>query len=815
MPVWKKKSPKKMKKRVHKKTLQREGRSPKHAHTFHFFRSFAIMVWLFSILVGIAIGWSFTSVEGLAQRVRQLENLRPSMASQVFDMHGNLIHEFAIQKRIPVQKFEDIPAKLVQAIRVTEDEHFFRHPGIDPVAILRAAYRNFRARRIKQGASTITMQVARMVFLSPKRTFQRKIKEAFLALQIEKHFTKEEIFLQYYNNVYLGHGTYGFEAAARYYFGKPTRELSWSEVAYLAGLIQRPAAYSAYRSPDRAIKRRNHVLRRLRDTGVIDDATYTKALREPLKVISHEKRSILAPYFIEEVRKYIDNNQNIKKYYGNDALYHSGLRIYTTLDVGAQKIAEEALLEGLEAWARRRKWHGVIRHVDHENLESVTLPEWPREIEVNDRIPVLLTEVSKTKAIYRIGSFHGMWTLEDLKWLKTNNLRKRMKEGDVVWAHILSIDPERRIITAELINPPGANGAFVALDPMTGAIRVMVGGKDFQQSKFNRVTQAKRQPGSAFKPIVWLTALLHGYTPATLVEDAPIQLKDPVMDTEWKPGNFDDRFMGPLTLQRALELSRNTVSVRLALGVGINNIIETSRKLGLDRVQIPPYPSIALGTIEVTLLDMTSVYAVFANGGIRIRPYFIERIEDRYGRIIEQRETHLQLEEVIPPEYAYIMTTLLQGVIKRGTAYAAHDLPFDAAGKTGTTNNFTDAWFIGYTPLIVAGTWIGYDEPRRLGYNETGGHTALPVWKMFMEKYMEGKARTYFEPPENVVLVPVDPMTGLRAGPDCTRVILMAFIPGTEPFEYCNTLKHEELLRQKEQMKALIVEKEDNVFLEE
>lgn len=781
------KKPKDMKPHNRRNTAKRPS---KRVHV-RLFRWFAAFVWVVSISIGIGIGWALTSVEGLAERVRELENLHPSQASVVYDMHGKVLHAFEVQKRIPVETFKEIPDLLKATIIATEDEHFFTHPGIDPLAILRALYRNFITRRwTGQGASTITQQVARMVFLSPEKTLQRKIKEAFLALQIEKQFTKEEIFLQYYNNVYLGHGVYGFEAASRYYFEKTASKLKPEEAAMLTGLIQRPEAYTPYRHPDRALKRRNYVLKRMLLEKVIDQRTYLIAASSTIRLATHEERPEFAPYFIEEVRKYIDSK------YGSETLYHGGLKIYTTLDPLAQKYSEASLKTGLYEWAKRRRklepLYNVLEKYPGTEIGKIILPEWPKHIFPDDEVLALVTEVKPREVRWRIAQYQGSWSLDDdLSWLRLNTLEKNFKPGDVYLARFVSISAENHTMKAEPLPIPKAEGAMVALDPLTGEIRAMVGGYSFARNKYNRATQAKRQTGSAFKPVVWITALQRGYSMARLIQDAPIALEDPYLKTTWTPGNFDNRYLGLLTLQRALELSRNTVSVRLAMEVGLNHVIDMAHKLGLD-VEIPPYPSIALGTIEVTPLQLTALYAVFANGGIRVQPYMVRRIEDRYGHILESNSP--EYFEAIPANLAFIITNALEGVIRRGTAYAAHDLPFDAAGKTGTTDNFTDAWFIGYTPIIVAGVWIGYDEPSRLGYNETGGHTALPVWKQFMLRYMAGKPAVQFPPPDQVIIIPVDLETGLRATPECAKTVLMSFIPGTEPTEYCTAMKQSNVL---------------------
>ncbi len=757
------------------------------------FRWFVVFCWILSIVLGAVVGLAFTSVSPLTTRVRELEHWRISMPSVVYDRDGNVIHEFSVQRRILVERYEDIPPLLRGAIIAVEDDDFFIHPGINPLSILRAAIQNLRAGRIVQGGSTITQQLAKMAFLTPERTLDRKIKEFFLALQIEKHFSKQEIFLHYYNNVYLGHGVYGFEAAARFYFGKPARDLLPEEAALLAGLVRAPARYSPYLAPAKALARRNYCLRRMLKEKVIPPEVYQKAVQQPIRVVHHREKPIFAPYFIEEIRRYVE------KKYGYDALYHQGLRIYTTLDQTAQTIAERALRNGLYLLARRQPWNGPLRNVLQDakapvDLETITLPEWPDRIPLGTRWPVLITEVQRTQVRYRIGGYHGTWTLRDIRSvLHTRDLRRVLHPGDVVMAKIIDVDLKHARARAEIENVPVVEGAFVALDALTGEVRAMVGGFDFRRSQFNRVTQAYRQVGSAFKPFVWTAAIESGMSLSTPIEDAPFSYEDPRTHVIWEPGNFDNKFLGTLTLRRALEFSRNTVAARLITHVGIDRVIDVARRAGITS-PIPPYPSIALGTMSLTPLEITAAYAVFANGGMRVRPYWIRRIEDRFGRPLEVHTP--DLEPALDPATAFIITWALRGVTQRGTAaHLARSLPFDVAGKTGTTDEFTNAWFIGFTTELVAGVWVGFDEPKRLGKNETGGHAALPIWVDFMKTYYtERPAPPGFERPATVVMLPVDYYTGLRASPECPRIILEAFRPGTEPLEYCSVYKHQPFL---------------------
>ncbi|MCS7312521.1 MAG: penicillin-binding transpeptidase domain-containing protein, partial [Acidobacteria bacterium] len=549
--------------------------------------------------------------------------------------------------------------------------------------------------------------------------------------------------------------------------------------------------YSPYLNPRRAGLRRNHALRRHLEERVIPRDVYEQAARTPIRVVAHEEKPLVATYFIEEVRRYIEAK------YGYDTLYNEGLRIYTTLDPRAQRLAETTLRDGLYELARRQPWSGPLRNVcegacDPSALASLNLPEWSGTLSVGNRVPALITAVGPEGAVYRVGAFTGIWKPADLANLRVSGLLQKLRPGDVVMAHIEGLDPAYRTVQSRLENVPLVEGALVVMDAVTGEVRAMVGGLDFQRSQFNRVTQARRQVGSAFKPFVWTAALEAGLSLSAIVEDAPFSYEDPITHVVWSPGNFDNRFMGWITLRRGLEFSRNTVSARLITRIGVDRVLGVVRRLGIES-PVPPYPSIALGAVDLTPLEVTAAYAAFANGGLRVRPYWIRRVEDRYGR---PWEVHVpQTDEALSPEVAFVVTWALRGVTLRGTAAGlTRNLPFEAAGKTGTTDEFTNAWFIGFTPSVVCGVWVGYDEPKRLGYNETGARAALPIWVRFMQAYMEGRPPETFQAPAGVVMLPVDYYTGLRASPECDGpVILEAFLPGTEPLEYCSPVKNQEV----------------------
>lgn len=646
-------------------------------------RDFSVTLWLFlavtAILVGGAAGYIVYSVADLPQ-VRSLEEYQPSIISRVYADNHRLLAEFYLENRTPVA-LEDVPENLIKALIATEDVRFYSHWGIDYRGIARALYRNLRARRVIEGGSTLTQQLAKVLFLTPERSYARKLKELAVALRIEQCYTKREILTFYLNQVYFGSGAYGVEAAARIYFGKPARELNIAECAMLAALPRSPKYYSPFRSPANARNRRAYVLSRMVSTGIITDIQAAEANKTPLPIQAAVKAGGPAPYFVEYVR------QKVEERFGSSILYSGGLNIYTSLNDELQSYAEEAVTAGLA------KIEGRLSKTGKSPLQA----------------------------------------------------------------------------------------ALFAMEPATGRIRAMVGGRDFTKSQFNRALQALRQPGSAFKPIIYASAIEHGFSASDILDDSPLTIK---MDRKkiWEPENFTRTYQGPVTLRRALGQSLNVPTIRLLEKVGIEETIGYARKLGI-RNQLAPYLSLALGSSDVTLAELTSAYAVFANHGTKIGPVSILTITDRTGRILYMNDA--VPEQAMKPETAYLITYLLKGVIEHGTGWKARELGRPAAGKTGTTNDFRDAWFIGYTPGLVAGVWVGRDNQESIGPKETGARTALPIWLEFMKKTHADRTAEDFAAPDNIVFKQIDPGTGLLSTDHCRSSIREAYIPGTEPRQYC------------------------------
>jgi penicillin-binding protein 1A len=635
---------------------------------------------LAAALLGGAAGFAIFSFWDLPQ-VQTLEEYRPSITSRVYSDSNRLLAEFFLENRTPVS-LEEIPEILVQALIATEDTRFYSHPGIDYRGVARALYRNLRAGKVLEGGSTLTQQLAKVLFLTPERSYARKLKETALALKIEQRYTKREILSLYLNQIYFGSGAYGVEAAARIYFGKPARDLNLAECALLAGLPRSPKYYSPFKSPYSARRRRGLVLNRMVATGVIAAPEAEEAKKEPLPVATSGKAAGTAPYFVEYVR------QKVEERFGSGILYSGGLNIYTSINDDFQAFAEEAVAAGLVAIESRRG------------------------------------------------------------------------------------KPGRSPLQASLI----------ALEPATGRIRAMVGGRDFGASQFNRATQALRQPGSAFKPMVYAAALDRGFGASDQLDDSPLTI---AVDRKknWSPENFTRTYQGAVTLRKALTQSLNVPTVRLLEKVGVPETIQYARKLGI-RSPLTRYLPLALGSSVVTLSELTSAYAVFANDGVKAGPVSIITITDNSSRVVYLHDT--PPERVMKPETAYLVTNLLKGVIERGTGWKARELGRPAAGKTGTTNDYRDAWFIGYTPGLVAGVWIGYDDQTSIGQKETGSRAALPIWLAFMKKALGKKPPEDFAVPDGVIFRQVDPGTGLLSTERCALSIREAYLPGTEPRTYCN-----------------------------
>jgi penicillin-binding protein 1A len=694
---------------------------------------FGLLV-LVSALVGATAGLLLVYTTDLPQ-VEALEAYRPSSITELYDDHGRVIGSFALQRRVVVG-YDDFPPVLREALVSIEDKDFYRHSGINFWRIIGAAYRDIESGGRVQGASTLTMQLARNLFLSPDRSFHRKVQEAMLAIQIERRFTKPQIFTLYANQIFLGHGVYGFEAASEFYFSKPARKLTLTEATLLAGLPKGPVVYSPINHPDRAMRRRTLVINAMLEDGKITAAQANEARLAPVALrLLHDPNS-LAPYFVEEIRRYLENK------YGADQVHEGGLKVYTSLDVDMQKSANQAVLDGLAAYERRHGWKGHLENVVAEGnaIDKYEHPDWEDEPEVNGYIHALVTSSGVGIATLKFGRYTAAIGQGDVAWTKSK-IQDLLRTGDICYVRILSLSPNGAA-RVSLEQNSGAQGGLVAIDNTTGGIKAMVGGRDFSESKFDRVTQALRQVGSSFKPYVYTTVIDKGGSPDDTVLDEPV-----TFDTgsgPYSPHNYDEKFEGIITLRRALAQSRNIPALKLASKVGIKSVIETAERFGIT-AKLPPYLPVALGSAEITLMEQTSAYSVFPNDGVRVTPRYITKVTDYEGRVME--EDYPEVKDVISARTARIMTAMLREVVLHGTGVAAAKMPFPVAGKTGTTNDFTDAWFVGFSPIMTCGVWVGFDEKKTLGAKETGAHAALPIWMNFMTDAMAGKDPGQFQPP--------------------------------------------------------------------
>jgi penicillin-binding protein 1A len=696
---------------------------------------FSLLV-LISALVGSTAGLLLVYTTDLPQ-VDALEAYRPNSITELYDEHGRVIGSFALQRRV-VASYDDFPPVLRDALVSIEDKDFYRHSGINIWRIVGAAYRDIESGGKVQGASTLTMQLARNLFLSPDRSFHRKVQEAMLAIQIERRFTKSQIFTLYANQIFLGHGVYGFEAASEFYFSKPARNLTLDEAALLAGLPKGPQIYSPINHPDRSQKRRNLVINALLEDGKITATQAADARATPLVLrLAHDPNS-LAPYFVEEIRRYLEGK------YGTDQVHEGGLKVYTSLDVDVQKAANQAVLDGLAAYERRHGWKAHLENISAEgqSIEKYDHPDWDQEPEVNGYIHALVTSAGPGIATLKFGRYTSALGQADVAWTQ-QKLQNILKAGDICYVKIISL-AANGAARVTLEQDSGAQGALVAIDNATGGIKAMVGGRDFNDSKFDRATQALRQVGSSFKPYVYTTVIDQGASPDDTVLDEPVSFETP--SGPYSPHNYDEKFEGIITLRRALAQSRNIPALKLANKVGIRTVIDYAGRFGIT-AKLPPYLPIALGSAEITLMEQTSAYSVFPNDGVRITPRYITRVTDYEGRVLE--EDFPEVKDAISSRTARIMTSMLHEVVQHGTAIAAAKMPFPIGGKTGTTNDFTDAWFVGFTPTISCGVWVGYDEKKSLGAKETGAHAALPIWMNFMTVAMAGKDPGEFQPPPN------------------------------------------------------------------
>ena len=669
--------------------------------------------------------------------VEALEHYRPISSTELYDVHGNLIGSFALQRRV-VASYNDFPKVLLDALVSIEDKEFYRHWGINVWRIAGAAFRDIESGGKVQGASTLTMQLARNLFLSPDRSFHRKIQEALLAIQIERRFTKQQILTLYANQIYLGHGVYGFEAASEYYFSKPARQLSLAEAALIAGLPKSPLYYSPINHADHALRRRTLVIDAMLEDGKITVAQADAARKAALGLnVAHDPNS-LAPYFVEEVRQYLEGR------YGADQVHAGGLRVYTTLDMDLQAGANAAVLDGLAAHERRHGWRG---HLENVLLEGQTLaryehPDWDEQLAPGSYAHGLVTSVATNTGL-KIGNYAATLTKADVAWTK-KPMARLLIPGDIVYVKVLSLAPGGKA-RVSLEQDSGVQGALLAIENASGEVRAMVGGRDFNLSKFNRATQALRQVGSSFKPYVYTAVIDQGATPDDTVVDSPVIFQ--TASGTYFPHNFDEKYEGTITLRRALAQSRNIPALKLADKIGIRTVEEYARKFGITS-PLPPYLPVALGAAEMTLIEQTSAYSVFPDDGVRLVPRFVTKVTDYDNRVLE--EDYPEVKDVISSRTARIMTSMLEAVVQHGTGVAATKLKVPLGGKTGTTNDFTDAWFVGFSPAMTAGVWVGYDERRSLGSKETGARAALPIWMQFMSVALAGKDPGQFQPPPDL-----------------------------------------------------------------
>ncbi len=725
-------------------------------------------------------------------KITTLKDYQPPIITTVYSQNNNKIAEFYDQRRIVIPLAE-MPKNLINAFIAAEDARFYEHDGIDFHSIIRAFFKNLEAGRIVQGGSTITQQVTKSFFLTPERSYSRKIKEAILAYRIDKRFSKEQILFLYLNQIYLGHGAYGVEAAAQNYFGKSATALNLSECAMLAGLPRAPSRYSPYVHPELAKQRQIYVLNRMKQEGMVSNKAVDQAISRETEIKSRKNWYMEnVPYYTEHIRQLL-----IEKY-GEQKVYTDGLSVYTAVDDSMQKMARGAIQKGLYALDKRQGYRGPIRHLSPEDIESFS-QEIQKGIDadplhVGQRIKGVVIEVNNSEdtVTVRIGNERGIIRLSDMRWARKPDPEKIYTQarihnpgdvlsvGDVVLVRIKKQNKDTDHWQVALTQTPKVQAALLCIETKTGHVNTMVGGRDFSESQFNRAIQSKRQPGSAFKPIIYAAALDKGYTPATVFFDSPIVFEDAEHDFTWKPKNYDQTFHGPTLFRTGLIKSRNIITVKILRDIGIDYTIDYARKLGI-RGKLDRDLSLALGSSGLSLFEIVRAYSVFANQGVLIEPNFITRIEDRHGNVIFEKEA--KQEQVIEESTAYIITHLLKEVVQSGTGWRVKVLKRPVAGKTGTTNNLYDAWFVGYTPRYVTGVWVGFDQEQSLGKKETGSRAASPIWLDFMKQALADEPERVFPVPESIVFTKIDLETGLLPISESNYTAYECFKEGTAPTE--------------------------------
>ncbi|MSP60887.1 MAG: PBP1A family penicillin-binding protein [Myxococcales bacterium] len=785
---------------------------------FSILRFLVLLVFLGGASGGALGYWGYREFEkDLPDRWSALIDYRPKKASRVYSADGEMIGEFFLEKRVVVP-YDKIPKHVVRAFVAAEDNRFFDHHGIDPVGIFRAAIANLKAGRVVQGGSTITQQVAKLMLVGNERNMFRKIREAILAHKIEARLSKEQILTLYLNHVYLGHGAYGVQAAAEIYFGKDVQDLTIAEAGLIGGLPKAPTEDSPFSAFQRAKDRQRYVLAQMVENGFITAAEGDEARREPIAIISRDAplNHVAAPHFVEFIRKYVQKN------YGGGRVYSQGMNIHTTLSMRQQRAAEVAVRRGLEDLDKRLGFRGPVGHVEGTKWEEFLAAGprayvGPRE-DVRSASGAVFADKAylgliesfnpgargpargKGKGILiAVGADHIRLVDEDAARIEHWNSRKgqRVSLGDLVPVKVVTVEVKRgkrtalEVRMATLAQRPDVESALVAVDPATGWLTAMVGGYDYDLSQFNRAVQAKRQAGSSIKPYIYTAALEKGYTELTTVYDAPVAIRTAA--GVWRPHNYKDEFLGPVTLRTALAKSLNTVSVRLVESVGVDNTIEVFRRFGLTS-PIPRHISIALGVPELSPMEAAYAQATFPAGGLEVKPIFITSIVDTDGQVIEENRVAPQAarKRRIAPDTAFVMVDLMKNVVQNGTGRKALALGRPSAGKTGTSNDFRDAWYVGYTPELLAVVWVGRDDFKQIGHDTTGGATALPIWLDFMQHGHPETPIKDFAPPPGVMFVRATSDKGLPCGPAAPNSVLIPFQRGTLPREFAQSSRKAE-----------------------
>jgi len=791
----------KKEKRVSKKRAKKRG---KRGWTLYLIYAFILSIFI-PLLSGVLL---FLYYSKHLPDFKPLKERNLNANSIVYSEEDEVVGKFLMDNRIPIS-YERIPKHLVQAFIAAEDADFFQHKGIDYKGIARAIFKNLMAGRIVQGGSTITQQVTKTFFLTPKRSFLRKLKEVAYAFGLERNLTKEEILNLYLNNIYLGNGAYGVEAASESYFNKRTEQLNLSEMAMLAGLVKAPSRYSPVNNLKRAKDRQTYVLTRMAELGFISQEQKDRTVRTPLKIQSRESAYFSkAPYFTEFIR------QQVERKYGKEKLYQEGLRIYTSLDLSLQRVAQRSVEMGLRELDKRQGFRGPIHTLSQKEAKAIPMKKRGalNPLAQNEVFEGIILSKDDSKKIYTVWveDRKGILPFSEMVWAlhikptphyapeKVKTPSDLLNTGDVVHVKVKESPKKDQPLLLSLEQEPLVQGALVCIDPQTGYIKAMVGGRDFSESQFNRATHSRRQPGSAFKPMIYAAALEKGYTPSTILMDSPIEYSDHDGGTYWAPKNYDKNFMGPITFRNALAHSRNVVTVKILEDVGVGYALKFIKKLGIES-PIKRDLSIALGTSGVSMLELTGAFSVFANGGERVKPIFIKKIVTMKGEVLEEKYPYVELEEkeeeeetpeppspvqkerAISPQNAFIMTYLLQGVVQHGTGQRAKVLGRPIAGKTGTSSDYADAWFIGYTPSLLTTVWVGFDDKTSLGKDETGARAALPIWNSFMGHALGNTPIQTFKPPPGITLTKVNIETGLPTNEDSKETIIEAFIEGSVP----------------------------------